>query len=147
LAEKIFYCACCSGWSLHILFQLMADLLSIIELYLCSPYYIYMPYNRFWFGLWCLMPLSTIFQFVVSFIGRGNRSTQRKPLTCHKSLTNFITYCCIEYTSPWTGLKLTTLVLIGIDCTGSCKSNYHTITTMMAPFGKCKYDAVNKGCG
>jgi len=27
----------------------------------------------------------------VSFIGGGNRSTQRKPLTCHKSFTNFIT--------------------------------------------------------
>jgi hypothetical protein len=27
-----------------------------------------------------------------------------------KSLTNFITNCCIEYTSPWTGLELTTLV-------------------------------------
>jgi len=23
-----------------------------------------------------------------------------KPPTCHKSLTNFITKCCIEYTSP-----------------------------------------------
>ena len=29
----------------------------------------------------------------VSFIGGGNRSTQRKPPTCYKSLTNFITYC------------------------------------------------------
>jgi hypothetical protein len=27
----------------------------------------------------------------VSFIGGGNRSTRRKPQTCHKSLTNFIT--------------------------------------------------------
>ena len=27
----------------------------------------------------------------VSFIGRENRSTRRKPLTCRKSLTNFIT--------------------------------------------------------
>jgi sulfite reductase beta subunit-like hemoprotein len=27
----------------------------------------------------------------VSFIGGGNRSTQRKPPTCCKSLTNFIT--------------------------------------------------------
>jgi hypothetical protein len=27
----------------------------------------------------------------VSFIGRENRRTQRKPLTCRKSLTNFIT--------------------------------------------------------
>jgi len=26
---------------------------------------------------------------VVSFIGRGNRRTWRKPPTCHKSLTNF----------------------------------------------------------
>jgi len=29
----------------------------------------------------------------------------KKP-TCRKSLTNFITKCCIEYTSPWTGFKL-----------------------------------------
>jgi len=27
----------------------------------------------------------------VSIIGGGNKSTQRKPLTWHKSLTNFIT--------------------------------------------------------
>ena len=28
----------------------------------------------------------------ISFIGGGNRSTRRKPPTCHKSLTNFMTY-------------------------------------------------------
>ena len=28
----------------------------------------------------------------------------------------------------------TMLVVIGIDCIGSCKSNYHTITTMTAPY-------------
>jgi hypothetical protein len=33
----------------------------------------------------------------------------------------------------WIGLKLTNLVVIGTDCTGSCKSNYHTITTTTAP--------------
>ena len=33
----------------------------------------------------------------------------------------------------WAGLKLTTLEVIGSDCTGSCKSNYHKITTTMAP--------------
>ena len=45
---------------------------------------------------------STIFKLymVVSFIGGGNRSIRRKPPTCHNSLTNFITKCCIEYTSP-----------------------------------------------
>jgi len=30
----------------------------------------------------------------------------------------------------WTGFKITTLVVIGTDCTASCKSNYHTITTI-----------------
>ena len=58
----------------------------------------------------------------VSFIGGGNRSTQRKPQTCRKSPTNFFTQCCIEYTSPWTEFKLTTVVVIGIGCTGSWKS-------------------------
>jgi len=70
------------------------------------------------------MPLSTCISDV-SFIGAGNQSTQRKPLICHKSLTNFITQCCIEYTSPWVGFELTTLVVIGTDCIGSCKSTYH----------------------
>jgi len=27
-----------------------------------------------------------------------------------------------------------TLVVIGIDCTGSCKSNFHAITTTMDPY-------------
>jgi stage III sporulation protein SpoIIIAA len=30
------------------------------------------------------------------------------------------------------GLKFTTSMVIGTDCTGSCKSNYHTITTVPA---------------
>jgi len=39
------------------------------------------------------MPLSTIFQLYNGgqFIGGGNNSTQRKPSTCCKWLTNFIT--------------------------------------------------------
>ena len=32
------------------------------------------------------------------------------------------TLCCIEYTSPWAGFKLTTLVVKCTDWTGSCKS-------------------------
>jgi len=45
-------------------------------------------------GLWYLTPLSTIFlSYIVaaSFIDGGNWSALRKPLTCRKSLTNFIT--------------------------------------------------------
>ena len=60
------------------------------------------------------------------------RSTRWKTPTCRKLLTIFITYCCIEYTSPWTGFELTTLVVIAINCTSSCKSNYRMITTTTA---------------
>jgi hypothetical protein len=31
----------------------------------------------------------------------------------------------------WVGFKLTTLVVIGADCTDSCKSDYYAITTTM----------------
>ena len=41
-------------------------------------------------------------------------------------------YHIMLYTSPRAGFELTTLVVIGTDCTGSCKSNYHTITTKTA---------------
>ena len=34
----------------------------------------------------------------------------KKTLTCRKSLTNIITLCCIEYTSPSAGFELTSLV-------------------------------------
>jgi hypothetical protein len=81
-----------------------------------------------WFGLWCLTPLSTIFQLYRGVLLVEENAfkwrTQRKQPTCRKSLTNFITQYCIEYTSP-----SPTLVVVG---TGGCKSNYHTITT--APF-------------
>ena len=43
-------------------------------------------------------------------------------------------YHIMLYTSPWTGFELTTLVMIGTDCTGSCKSNYHMIMIMTAPY-------------
>ena len=34
----------------------------------------------------------------------------------------------------WAWFELSTLVMIGTNCTGSCKSNYHTITSPTAPF-------------
>ena len=52
-------------------------------------------WNRFFdfVALWCLTSLSTIFSNIaaVSFIDEGHRSTRRKPPTCRKLLTNFIT--------------------------------------------------------
>ena len=45
------------------------------------------------FVWWCLTLLQQYFSYIVavSFICGANRRTRRKPLTCRKSLTNFIT--------------------------------------------------------
>jgi hypothetical protein len=70
--------------------------------------------------------------------GRHGRMVVRFTHTCAISVyhhwqvadkLNFITLCCIGYTSPLAGFELTTLVVICTDCTGSCKSNYHTTMT------------------
>jgi len=66
---------------------------------------------------------------VVNFIGGGNWSTRRKPPTCRNSLTNYITVHIALL-----GFELTTLVVIGTDCIGSYKSNYHTITITTVPY-------------
>ena len=53
-------------------------------------------------GLGCLTPLPTLFQLY-----RGcqfywwKKPEYPQKTNDLKSLTNFITYCCIEYTSPW----------------------------------------------
>ena len=57
---------------------------------------------------------------------------QSEPPTCPKSLTNYH-IMLYQVQIAITGLELTTLVLIGSDCIGSCKSNYHMITTTTAP--------------
>jgi hypothetical protein len=72
--------------------------------------------------LWWLTPIfQQYFSYIlaVSFIGERNRSTRRKPLTDKSSH--------LKYTSPSSGIKLTTLVVICSDCAGSCRSSYQTI--------------------
>ena len=67
-------------------------------------------------SLWCLMPLSTIFQLY-----RGNQFYWwRKPeylgnTTCRKSLTNLITLMLYQVQLTWVGFKVTMLVVIGTD--------------------------------
>ena len=42
-------------------------------------------------------------------------------------------YHIMVYTSLWVRVEPTTSVVIGTDCIGSCKSNYHMITAMTDP--------------
>ena len=42
----------------------------------------------------------------------------------------------------WLGFELMTLMVIGTDYIGSCKSNYHMITTTTAPIGLWEFYSV-----
>ena len=82
----------------------------------------------------CLMVFNTIFNNIsVINLYRGSQFYWwRKPEDPEKTtdLTKVIDklYHIMLYSSPWLRFNLTTSVVIGTDCIGSCKSNYHMIT-------------------
>ena len=86
------------------------------------------------FGLW-YMVFNTTFKNISDISRRSvllveETGENRRSVTSHwQTLSHNIVSCRL----PWTGLELTTLVMTGTDCTGTCKSNYHAITTTTAP--------------
>ena len=76
------------------------------------------------------MPLSTIFQLYHD--GQFYWWRKSKYPVKTNDMPKFVHIMSNKCNSPRVGIKLTTLVVICTDCIGSCKSNYHTITTMTA---------------
>ena len=86
------------------------------------------------YGVWCLTPLSTIVQLyrVCQFYWWMKPEYPKRQINLPQ--VTYKLYHIMSYRTQiaWAGLELTTLVVNGTHCIGSCKSNYHTITTTTA---------------
>jgi len=72
-----------------------------------------------------IVMFNTTFNNIVAWILLMEEAEKNHwPAASHWQTMTIMLY---DYTSPWWVFELKTLVVIGNGCTGSCKSNNHTI--------------------